>query len=150
MLTDTAVRKAKPRDKGYKLTDGHGLYLLVHPTGAKYWRLKYRIAGKEKGLALGVYPEITLAEAREKQAEARKLISNGVDPVEAKRERKRLAKARSENSFENVAREWHEQQKSRWSGFVAQIVAQTMSLVVLGYAKEDCQSQIPPAQLAGV
>jgi len=114
-LTDTAVRKAKPRTKAYKLTDGHGLYLLVQPNGGKYWRLRYRISGKEKVLALGVYDEVELAEAREKQADARKLIRDGIDPMQAKREQKRLAKRRAENSFESVAREWHEHQQGRWS-----------------------------------
>jgi integrase len=114
-LTDLKARTAKPRDKAYKLADNHGLYLLVSPRGAKWWRLKYRLAGKEKVLALGVYPEVTLAEARDKQAIARKLINNGQDPVDAKREQKRLGMARAENSFERVAKEWHENQKGRWS-----------------------------------
>jgi hypothetical protein len=91
------------------------LFLLVKPTGGKYWRLQYRIGGKQKLLALGVYPHVSLVEAREQQAKARKLISNGLDPVAAKREQKRLSMARAENSFERVAREWHENQKGRWS-----------------------------------
>jgi integrase len=114
-LTDIKARTAKPRAKAYKLADSHGLYLLVSPTGAKWWRLKYRLKGKEKALALGVYPEVTLAEARDKQAKARKLIAHGTDPMEAKREQKRQAKAQSENSFENIAREWHVNQQGRWT-----------------------------------
>jgi len=114
-LTDAAVRNAKPKDKAYKLSDSAGLYLLVQPNGARYWRVKYRVEGKEKLLALGTYPEVKLAEAREKRDEARKLIGAGSDPIEVKREEKRLAKVRAENSFEKIAREWHEHQRGRWT-----------------------------------
>ena len=91
-LSDTACRNAKPKEKPYKLSDEKALYLEVMPTGAKYWRLKYRIAGKEKRLALGVYPEVSLAEARNKRDEARKQIADGIDPSESKQEAKRIAK----------------------------------------------------------
>ncbi|MGH8503518.1 MAG: tyrosine-type recombinase/integrase [Gammaproteobacteria bacterium] len=114
-LSDIKVRKAAPREKAYKLSDGHGLHLLVKPNGGKYWRLQYRVDGKQKVLALGVYPEVSLAEARDKQADARKLLRNGQDPAEVKREQKRQAKMQAENSFENVAREWHSNQKGRWT-----------------------------------
>jgi hypothetical protein len=91
------------------------LFLLAKPNGGKYWRLQYRNSGKQKLLALGVYPDVTLAEAREKQAKARKLIANGKDPMDAKREQKRAIRTQSENSFENIAREWHDHQKGRWT-----------------------------------
>ena len=87
-LTDAKIRAAKPTDKAYKLTDGAGMFLLVHPNGSRYWRLRYRILGKEKTLALGVYPEVSLSEARTKRDEARKLISEGIDPCEKKRAKK--------------------------------------------------------------
>lgn len=77
-LTDAKIRAAKPTDKAYKLTDGAGMFLLVHPNGSRYWRLRYRILGKEKTTALGVYPEVSLSEARTKRDEARKLISEGL------------------------------------------------------------------------
>jgi len=113
-LTDTAIKKTRPADKPFKLYDGRGLYLLVQPNGAKYWRLKYRISEKEKVLALGVYPEVTLAEAREQCLQARKLIGKGVDPVAAKQAAKRQHQAQCEHSFENIAREWHAKQ-GRWT-----------------------------------
>src|SRR5215208_3259370 len=126
-LTDRTIQtKAKPADKPFKLFDGHGLFLLVKPNGGRYWRMQYRIGEKRKLLAFGVYPEVSLKEARDKQADARKLIRNGTDPAEAKREHKRQQKARSEHSFENVAREWHEQQKGRWAADHAATVLRSL------------------------
>src|SRR6204780_5804863 len=90
-LSDAKARNAKPRTKAYKSADGEGLFLLVLPSGSKYWRLKYFFAGKEKLLALGVYPEVTLADARERRAQARKVLAAGKDPGEAKKEAKRVA-----------------------------------------------------------
>lgn len=84
-LSDVKVRTAKPEEKAYKLTDGEGMVLLVHPNGSKYWRLRYRFGGKEKMLALGKYPEVSLADARARRDEARKLLANGVDPSENKK-----------------------------------------------------------------
>lgn len=84
-LSDVKVRSAKPEAKAYKLTDGEGMVLLVHPNGSKYWRLRYRFGGKEKMLALGKYPEVSLADARARRDEARKLLANGVDPSENKK-----------------------------------------------------------------
>jgi len=113
-LSDIKVRKAESREKAYKLSDGHGLHVLVKPNGGKYWRLQYRVAAKQKLLALGVYPDVSLKEARDKQADARKLIRNGQDPAEVKREQKRQANTQSEHSFESIAREWHGKQ-GRWT-----------------------------------
>ena len=98
-LTDVAIRNAKPKEKSYKLSDFAGLYLEVMPNGSKLWRLKYRIDGKEKRLALGSYPMVTLAEAREGRDAARKLIATGKDPVEAKRDRERAVKLETQNNF---------------------------------------------------
>lgn len=108
MLTATAVKSAKPQSKQYKLSDSGGMYLLVLPAGGRYWRLKYRISGKEKMLALGVFPEMTLAEARERREEAKKLIKQGIDPSLEKQKRKREKRMQAENSLERIAREWHE------------------------------------------
>lgn len=114
-LKDIIVRNAKPRSKKYKMFDGDGLYLEVLPTGAKYWRMKYYFVGKEKVLALGVYPHITLAEARERRAQARKLLANDIDPVEAKKEAKRLVVQKHMSTFETIAREWHQNRLDKWT-----------------------------------
>lgn len=111
-LTDIKVRTAKPTDKQYKLTDGSGMHLLVHPNGSKYWRLQYRYDGKQKMLALGVYPEITLADARSRRDEARKLLANGVDPGDKKKSDK--VEQRKAHTFKEVAIEWHSTNK-KWS-----------------------------------
>lgn len=110
-LTDIAVRSAKPKDKPYKLSDGAGMHLYVIPSGGKYWRYQYRFAGKQKMLALGVYPDISLADAREHHARARKALAIGKDPGDVKKETKRLSILRSENTFGKIAREWHESNK---------------------------------------
>lgn len=113
-LSDVAIRAAKPRDKAYKLTDGGGLYLLVHPNGRKYWRLKYRFAQREKLLALGVYPEMRGAEAREKREEAKRAIREGRDPTALRQDQKRAAIMAAGNTFEAVAREWFEKFSPNW------------------------------------
>src|SRR5438445_8206311 len=98
-LTDKAIKNAKPADTIKKLSDGHGLTLVIHPNGSKYWVYRYRYLGKEKTLALGIYPEVPLAEARLRLAEARKLIASGQDPSQVRKSLKRQAVAGTENSF---------------------------------------------------
>lgn len=105
-LSDIQVRKSKAESKAYKLSDGEGMYLEVMPNGSKYWRLKYRFEGKEKKLALGVYPDVSLALARERRQDAKKLLATGIDPSENKKAVKAAKFDKSENSFEVVAREW--------------------------------------------
>ena len=91
MLTDRAIRALRARERPYKRSDEKGLYLLITPTGAKYWRLKYRYAGKEKVLALGVYPDVPLAEARDERDDAKRLLKAGEDPVAIRRRERRTA-----------------------------------------------------------
>ncbi|SAE88123.1 phage integrase family site-specific recombinase [Enterobacter hormaechei] len=110
-LSDVKVRSAKPEEKAYKLTDGEGMVLLVHPNGSKYWRLRYRFGGKEKMLALGKYPEVSLADARGRRDEARKLLANGVAPSENKKAVK-VEHEQEAITFEVVAREWHASNQS--------------------------------------
>lgn len=114
-LSDAKVRNAKPLSKPFKIADGEGLFLLVVPSGAKYWRFKYHYGGKEKLLALGVYPEVSLSEAREKRAEARKALARGDDPGALKRESKLQTALSTENTFEVIAREWFSQRKHEWA-----------------------------------
>jgi integrase len=104
-LTDTAIRNAKPKDKPYKVTDSQGLYLLVNPRGSKLWRVKYRMNGVERKLALGPYPEITLAEARSARDAARRQLAHAIDPNAAKRQARIEAGIRAGNSFASVAEE---------------------------------------------
>jgi integrase len=105
-LTDTAIKKAKPGAKPVKLSDGKGLYLLVNPAGSKLWRWKYRVLGKEKVMALGAYPDVSLAQAREGVDKARKVHAAGDDPMAVRKADKVASRTAAENSFESVARMW--------------------------------------------
>lgn len=124
-LSDTQVNKAKSKEKPHKLTDGGGLYLLVTPTGGKLWNLKYRFNDKEKKLSLGAYPAVTLAEARQRREDAKKLLANGVDPGEMKKALKTSNRELAANTFEAIAKEWHLKFSSagKWSpGHAADII----------------------------
>ncbi|MCU2458628.1 integrase arm-type DNA-binding domain-containing protein [Enterobacter hormaechei subsp. hoffmannii] len=112
-LTDTKVRSAKPEAKEYSLVDGDGMFLLIHPNGSKYWRFRFRFGGKQHLMAFGVYPETSLADARQKREEARRLVAAGVDPREHKRAVKE-EQAREVITFESVARDWHASNQ-KWS-----------------------------------
>jgi len=113
-LTDMAIKKAKAEEKPYKMTDGAGLYLLVVPQGRKYWRMFYRFAGKQKTLAIGVYPEVSLVDARARCHEARKLLANNVDPSAAKQAQKEATFTQTENNFEVIARDWFTRHSPNW------------------------------------
>ncbi|PMQ03716.1 Prophage CP4-57 integrase [Dyella sp. AD56] len=109
MLTDTTIRKTKPKATPLKLSDGGGMHLLLKPDGSRYWRLSYRFAGKQKTLALGVYPTVTLADARQRREDARRLLANGVDPGAERKARKAqltVTIAIEADTFEKVARDW--------------------------------------------
>ena len=113
-LTAIEVKGAKATDKPQKLADGGGMYLLIQPNGSKYWRLDYRFAGKRKTLAIGVYPDVSLLEARDRRDAARKLLTNGADPGDIKKSQKAAVVALTENSFEYVAREWFSTHAHNW------------------------------------
>ena len=98
-LTDIAIKSAKPEEKPYKRADSQGLFLLINPNGSKLWRLKFRVGGKEKLLALGAYPQVSLAEAREARDKARKSLMAGNDPAMEKQREKRARLESSENTF---------------------------------------------------
>ncbi|MFQ2050320.1 tyrosine-type recombinase/integrase [Aeromonas veronii] len=126
-LSDTAARQAKFTGKQQKLSDEKGLFLLITSSG-KYWRLKFRFAGKEKVLALGVYPEVSLKEARAKREEARRQLADGIDPSLARKQSKVANRLASENSFEVIAREWHQSQLARWSPGHAKRVIESLEV----------------------
>lgn len=124
-LTDIKVRTVKPLDKPFKLTDGEGMHLLVNPNGAKYWRLQYRFDGKQKMLALGVYPTVTLADARKRREMAKKLVSDGIDPAEKKKEDK--IEQSGSTTFEAVARDWHAACSKKWSSSHSERVLKSLA-----------------------
>jgi integrase len=122
-LTDLAIKQAKPQDKIYYLKDGGSLFLEVTPAGGKNWRFRYRFNGKAGVLSPGKYPAVSLAEARERAAEARRLLADGISPGEAKKEAKLAAQVASASAFEVIAIEWHEKQLPRWTaGHAARIM----------------------------
>jgi integrase len=124
-LTDKEVKAAKPAQKPYKLADGGGLHLLVTPAGGRLWRLKYRVAGREKQLAFGAYPDVSLADAREARDKAKAALRRGTDPGLMKR----LGPA-PEETFEAVARAWHERTKSTWTARHAEDVLTSLERLV--------------------
>lgn len=114
MLSDTKARKAQPGERDYKLPDEKGLFLLVRPTGSKLWRHKYRVGGKEKLASYGAYPEVSIREARDRRDETRDILRAGRDPAIEARKRAAAAVTDSAHSFESLAREWFELNRSRW------------------------------------
>ena len=114
-LTDTKIRNTMPGKRPKKFFDERGLYLEVSPAGGKWWRLKYRFDGKEKRLSLGVYPDVSLKDARDRRDEARKLLANGIDPSEYRKAQKSAHADRAVNSFEVVTREWFAKHSPTWA-----------------------------------
>lgn len=111
-LSDTRIRAAKPQERPYKLSDSGGLHLDVRPTGARLWRYRYRLAGQENTFAIGEYPDISLAEAREARDAARKLVRDGIHPAHQRKVEKLKAQFEGKNTFETVAREWLEDRRT--------------------------------------
>ncbi len=149
-LTDIAIRNAKAGDKPQKLFDGGGLFLLVTPAGQRYWRFKYRIAGKEKLLALGVYPDVSLQAARKKRDDAREKLAAGIDPGEAKKADKRAARLAAATSFEAVAREWFNKHSPGWAkSHSSKIIARFENDVFPWLGKRPI-SEIQPAEVFDV
>lgn len=146
-LSDVQVRNAKPKEKNHKLSDGQGLYLLVTTTGGKLWRLDYTFSSKRKTLALGIYPAVTLSDARQRRDDARKQLANGIDPGEFKKIQKALTIAETENSFELVAREWHCKFSSTWSQTHASTTIGRLELDVFPALGERPVGEIKPTEL---
>jgi integrase len=146
-LTAMAIRNAKPREKAYKLADGNGLYLLINPDGARYWRLKYRFAGKEKLLALGVLDEVSLAEARARRDDAKRLLRDGVDPAAERKARKLKVKHAAANSFKAVAEEWMAKQRPKWTAGHADRVQRSIELNLFPDLGARAISDIKPSDV---
>jgi integrase len=147
-LTDAKCRNAKGQKKPQKLSDGGGLHLLVNTDGARYWRLAYRWLGKQRTLALGVYPAVGLMEARAARDDAKRSLASNLDPSIVKRERKRAAKIASGNTFEAVGREWHENWKgARTPYYAAQILRRLEADVFPAIGRRPIAELEPPELL---
>jgi hypothetical protein len=114
-LTELEVKKSKATDKQQKLSDGKGLYLLIHTNGGKYWQLAYRFGGKQKTLSLGIYPDVSLSEARDRREQARKLLANDNDPSAVKQAQKAAKLQAVDNSFAMLAAELHKIKSPMWT-----------------------------------
>ena len=132
-LNDRQIKHSKPKDKPYKLTDGNGLYLHITPAGGKLWKLDYAIDGKRKTLSIGKYPHLSLVEAREAAENARKMKAQGIDPSQAKQQAKAERQAALLNTFEHIARDWHQNNISRWKPNHAQRIMRYLEKDVFPY-----------------
>ena len=146
MLTDTKLKSLKPRDKQYRLSDGNGLYIEIRPNGSKYWRQAYRFNGRQKTLAHGIYPIISLAEARTRRYAALRSLAKDQDPAKVKRREKSATK----NTFEVLAKEWHEKQAINWKPIHAEKVWKQLEADVLPYLKDEPIDKISPTDLLEV
>lgn len=150
LLTDVFVRNAKPKDKPYRLFDGSGLYIEVTPSGGKYWRLKYRFDAKEKRLSFGVYPEVTLKEARDRRDESRRLLRSGVDPRETQKAEQSARADADTNSFEVIAREWFSKHSAVWAKGHSSKVIGRLERDVFPFLGSEAISTITAPKLLGV
>ncbi|HBR6446958.1 tyrosine-type recombinase/integrase [Klebsiella pneumoniae] len=149
-LNARQVDAAKPKEKAYKLADGAGLYLEVVPSGSRYWRMKYRFNGKEKRMAFGVYPAVSLAQARALRDEAKKKLAEGIDPSFAKKEEKLVRDVRLHNTFQAVALEWHGTKVSRWSEDYASDIIEAFNKDIFPYIGQQPVNEIKPLVLLNV
>ena len=149
-LNDVAVRKAKPEPKPYKMADGGGMYLEVMPNGSKYWRFKYRFGGKEKRLACGVYPDVSLSLARSRRDDARKLLAQGIDPGANRKAQKAVKQGQEANSFEVIAREWFAKFSSEWAPSHADKIIKRLEKDVFPWMGSRPISEIKPPELLAV
>lgn len=146
-LTDTKIRNLKPREKQYKVSDGKNLFLVITPAGGKYWRFKYLFASKEKLLALGVYPEVSLALARERRDDARQQLADGNDPSFVKQIKQRAKRQAALNSFEDVAREWHAKFLSKWTRGHANTILNRLEKNIFPWIGNHPISEVTPMEL---
>ncbi len=148
-LSEIKIRTSKPQEKEYKLFDGGGLYLLITASGGKLWHFKYRFNGKEKKLSFGSYPEISLLDARKRRDDARKLLANDVDPG-AVRKAQKQAKIEDTETFEVIAREWHEKFKTTWTEGHAQKLLRQLELNIFPWIGTRPIKEIKAPELLAV
>lgn len=149
MLTDTLIRKAKTPAKPTKMMDGRGLFLLLTPSGSRWWRFRYAFAGKEKLMSLGTYPDVSLKVAREARDEARRALAQGTDPSAARQAEKRTQREAAANDFETVAREWLETVKPGWAAIYHGDTAKRFEAFVFPtIGRRPIASVTPPELLA--
>ena len=149
-LNDMQIRRAKPEAKAYTLGDGQGLSLLIEPNGSKSWRFRYRFAGKPKMISLGVYPTITLADARSRRDDARKLVAEGKNPSEVRKEQKIALQTESESAFEKIATEWHQMKSAKWSEGYASDIMEAFQNDIFPYVGTRPIGEIKPLELLNV
>ena len=149
-LNDMQIRRAKPEAKAYTLGDGLGLSLLIEPNGSKSWRFRYRFAGKPKMISLGVYPTITLADARSRRDDARKLVAEGKNPSEVRKEQKIALQTESESAFEKIATEWHQMKSAKWSEGYASDIMEAFQNDIFPYVGMRPVGEIKPLELLNV
>ena len=149
-LTDLAIRRAKPGNKSRKIFDGRGLYLEVTPRGGKYWRLKYRFGGKEKRLSLGVYPDVSLKEARRRCEDARRLLAREINPSEHRQALKAARQQQVSNSFEAVAREWFSKLAPNWADSHSSRIISQLERDVFPWIGGKPVAAVAPSQLLAV
>jgi integrase len=149
-LTDTAIKKAKPGDKTARLFDGGGMYLEISPSGGKWWWLKYRYGGKEKRLSLGVYPDVSLKDARQRRDDARKLLADSIDPGENRKAVKATKTERAANSFEVIAREWFARKSPGWAPSNADKIIKRLGNDAFPWLGDRPITEITPPELLKV
>jgi integrase len=146
-LTDISCRNAKPAEKPQKISDGGGLFLLIEPRGSKLWRLAYRFHGKQKTLSLGIYPAVSLKDARDHRDRAKELLARGIDPGEHKKQEKRKKRLEAGNTFETVAREWFDAQKAGWTEAYADRILRRLEADIFKVIGRRPINEIEPPEL---
>lgn len=144
------IHCTKPVAKAYTLGYGQGLSLLIEPNGSKSWRFRYRFAGKPKMISLGVYPTLTLADARSRRDDARKLVAEGKNPSEIRKEQKIALQTESESAFEKIATEWHKMKSAKWSAGYASDIMEAFKNNTFPYVGTRKVREIKPLKLLNV
>ncbi|MBI4741329.1 MAG: integrase arm-type DNA-binding domain-containing protein, partial [Betaproteobacteria bacterium] len=149
-LTDAGAKNAKPTDKPRSIADGEGLTMLIQPTGGKWWRFRYRFDGKAKMLSIGIYPDVSLKDARARRDAARKLLADGIDPGEHRKEAKAERALRAVNSFEAVTREWCDKKKASWVPAYAERLLRRFERDIFPTIGKKAVAGIKPMELLAV